>query len=190
MAPTALAGLADDEVYELAVEAALLHQELAPNVGNGGGAGNEPTTALGRRRGPRPLASGCGHLNEAIYQKFDWPLKAYTTRVKNQRTRGTCTSFGISAAIEAYVWKYFGLPDKDLSEQELYAQGKGRWFPSANAYGDGLAGASTMEKMRLAWKQHLEPAWTYNGSSARIDWRDSYTMSCANYAQTCSDTNH
>lgn len=186
--PGALGSQTDDQVRQLVTDLATRVTELLPNVGV-----EEPSGAPVRRAAGRPRASACGHVSSAIYQRYTWPLKNYTTPVRSQGNRGTCVAHGIVGGLEAYLWKAHGIADKNLSEQELYALAKGRWFPVTNDYEEGLSTDDTMEEMdERNTRVHLDPAWSYNPSWSRDEIEDDeyYVNSCMNYGETCSDTNH
>lgn len=175
----------DDALILLTAEVVRRAEDFLPNVappdGVGGGAG----------AGLHPRASGCDHVYNGMYENFTWPLKSYTTPVRDQAGRGTCAAHGIVAGMEAFFWKAQGKPMLDLSEQELYGHAKGRWFPSD--YGDGLPTENAMEEMdERNFKLHGEGAWTYNPSWDRVEDDDDekYTHSCDDYTQACSNTNH
>jgi hypothetical protein len=137
---------------------------------------------------------------QGIYDNHVWPLKWYATCVKDQANRGTCGSFGISAAMETAV----ALRDDqwvNLSEQDLYFQLRGNWNPSS--YGDGLnTHASWQDMLNREYTQPFEDRWPYNPSRSRIanNATSTYTNSCTGYQfpnpagplipNYCSDTVH
>jgi hypothetical protein len=141
--------------------------------------------------GPDPQ-SGCEHEPGSVYRDFNWPLKAYTTKVRSQGRRGSCVAFAITAALETRLWKSKGL-STNYSEQELYAMAKGYWFPTSNAYGDGLSNDSVLDVLKdRDFELDAEVDWRYNPSWERIDDEDEeeYRDSCVDYDGFCSDTNH
>ena len=147
-------------------------------------------SALARAR-PRDASPDCSHYNFGVYKKLTWPLKPYTSPVRSQGNRGSCVAHGIAAGLETFLSKFDGLPFLDLSEQELYAFAKGRWFH--DDYDDGLPCENTLEEMQeRGFPLHAEGAWMYNPSWDRVadDDSETYTHSCDNYTQTCSNTAH
>ena len=111
--------------------------------------------------------------------------------MRDQAGRGTCAAHGIAAGLEAYLWKFKGKSNINLSEQELYAHAKGRWFKAP--YDEGLPTENVTEEMdERDFKLHTENAWLYNPSWDRVEDDDDekYTHSCDDYTQTCSNTNH
>lgn len=137
--------------------------------------------------------TGCdNHQFNNFYAKYDWPMKAYTTPVRNQDARGTCVVHAIIAAMEARVYRTRGIPT-DYSEQELFAFAKGIWFPSADAYGDNLHLESVLDELLDSGERiDAEWRWRYNPSSNRVedDENHRYRLSCINYPGFCSNTNH
>jgi hypothetical protein len=138
--------------------------------------------------------------SQGIYDNYVWPLKWYATCVKDQANRGTCGSFGISAAMETAV----ALRDNEwvnLSEQDLYFRLRGAWNPSS--YGDGLnTHASWQDMLSREYTQPFEDRWPYNPSWSRManDTTATYSNSCNGYQfpnpagplipNYCSDTVH
>jgi len=139
------------------------------------------------------------HSATGIYENFDWPQKWYATCVKDQAGRGTCGSFGITAAMETGIALQF---DRwvNLSEQDLYNNLRGEWNPSS--YGDGLVThAAWQDMLTHDYLQPFEAQWPYNPSRSRIanDDTATYTGSCTDYQFSpnpsfmpnyCSDTVH
>ncbi len=122
----------------------------------------------------------------SIWSNYDFPLKYRATCVKNQASRGTCVSFGISGAVEAAISKKHGRW-VNLSEQRLYYRAK-----EPTAYGDGLNTSGTMvNAITDAFVWPFERHWDYNPSQSRIDTGFSYLNSCVGYSgEHCSDTAH
>ena len=121
-----------------------------------------------------------------------WQLRGWETPLRSQGNRGTCAAFAITAGVELAVKRKTGV-SADLSEQELFARAKGAWFPTENAYGDGLVSSDVLEEL-VAHDHSLQPEarWTYNPSPHRTesDATQSYTDSCVDYDGYCSDSNH
>ena len=124
-----------------------------------------------------------------------WPLKPFTTCVRDQGNRGTCTAFGITAAVEsAAAVKYQRW--LNLSEQDLYMEQKLHWFPVPwDWYGDGYNAAYSVLLQMLGGVHTFpfERDWDYNQSRSRQkdDQQRTYSDSCDGYnGEACSDTNH
>ncbi|MDH5675043.1 MAG: C1 family peptidase, partial [Myxococcales bacterium] len=123
-----------------------------------------------------------------IFDLHRFPLKWRATCVKNQRNRGTCVAFGITAAVETKIavnhnrWT-------NLSEQRLYY-----WAKAPTKHGDGLNTSGVMDSMvSSAFTYPWEHNWDYNPSPSRDSVGDPayYVNSCVGYsAEHCSDTSH
>ncbi len=124
---------------------------------------------------------------------YDWPLKAFTTCVRNQGNRGTCAAFALCAAVESRIavqhqrWL-------NLSEQDLYKHWKYDWCPwPIDFYGDGY---DPELGLILQWITDyvfpFESSWDYNPSFSRTedDRSRTYAHSCDGYGEACSETNH
>ena len=137
--------------------------------------------------------TGCdNHHFDSIYSELNWPLKPFTTRIRNQGERGTCVAFATTAGLETRIWRLRGVPT-NYSEQELYATAKGLWFPTSDYYGDGLSIGPVLDKMiDQNYKLDAEARWRYNRSVERVDNKEegTYEDSCVDYEGFCSDTNH
>ncbi len=141
------------------------------------------------------MVSGPATLNPlGLRQNCNWPLKWYTTCVRNQGAeRGTCSAFCVVAAAEARIaaehnrWM-------NLSEQDLYKHCRHDWFPwPLDWYGDGfISTVSVIGQMTTGYVFPWERDWNYNRSLNRNDddAHHLYTHSCDGYAGPCSDTNH
>ncbi len=143
--------------------------------------------------------------------RASWPLKDFNTCVRDQGNRGTCTAFGMSAAVESAVAVKYGRY-VNLSEQDLYKKQKLEWFPfPLDFYGDGYNPAwSVISQMIGGYRYPFERDWDYNKSKKRCisttdtngngllddpdprcDQQRRYHRSCENYSNVnCSDTNH
>ena len=124
--------------------------------------------------------------------RYGWSLKGHGTPVRNQGNRGACVAFGSIAGIETWVSRWRSR-QTDLSEQELYAQAKYGWWPSANYFGDGLPTVDTVLRMtQTGWRVDNESAWPYNASDDRVQNNSvqKYFFSCQGYTGPCSETNH
>jgi hypothetical protein len=131
---------------------------------------------------------------KGLLAQSDWPLKWYNTCVRNQRARGTCSAFGVVAAVESAIavkhnrWV-------NLSEQDLYKRQKLDWDPNPfDHYGDGYAPPFSLLLQMVGWYTFpWERDWDYNPSPNRQenDQTRTYTQSCTGYTGlACSDTNH
>lgn len=153
----------------------------------------------------------CGAVNpNGLRAKITWPLENYNTCVRFQGRRGTCTAFGISAAVESAIavntWRYM-----NLSEQNLYKKQMLDWSPVSNYYGDGYFIARSVDRqLESSYKYPFETNWNYNKSmkrcllptdadgNGRLDDKDPlceahqhYHRSCVDYSDVnCSNTTH
>ena len=132
---------------------------------------------------------------DGLMANNDWPLKHYTTCVRDQGGRGTCTAFGITGAVECLIAADFGRWT-NLSEQDLYMHQKKIWFPfPTDWYGDGYNAvySTILQSLGRTYVFPFERDWDYNKSLSRNEDDDTrtYTMSCVGYnGEACSDTNH
>ncbi len=154
----------------------------------------------------------CGALNpNGLRAKVSWALKDFNTCVRSQGNRGTCTAFGMSAAVESAIAVKYGR-FVNLSEQDLYKKQKLEWFPfPLDFYDDGYDPAwSVISQMVGGYKYPFERDWDYNKSrkrcisttdtngngslddtDERCDRERRYRRSCENYSNVnCSNTNH
>ncbi|MBM3925380.1 MAG: C1 family peptidase [SAR202 cluster bacterium] len=145
--------------------------------------------------GDSDMTPGTNANASGILSNCWWPLKWYTTCVRDQGNRGTCTAFGIIAAVESAIavkhsrWV-------NLSEQDLYMKEKLKWFPiPPDWYGDGYNAAYSvlLQALTKSYEFPFERDWDYNQSQSRTesDSQRRYTNSCSGYnGEACSDTNH
>ena len=130
--------------------------------------------------------------------RVDYPLEWYVTSIKRQGRRGSCSAFGITAAIETWIAQQQGRW-VNLSEQMLYNRAKMAW--SEGTYGDNYSTSGLMwEMVFFTFVYPWERSWDYNLSLERIDHEAQgfYERSCwANadgtqqYAgEHCSEANH
>jgi hypothetical protein len=127
-----------------------------------------------------------------LLQNKNWPLKFFTTCIRNQMGRGTCPSFSTIAAMEACIavktnrWV-------NLSEQDLYKHQKHDWFPFDD-YSEGFVPPlSLLFQLLTGYRFPWERDWNYNPSTLRLDdtTHHTYSHSCDLYNNpNCSDTNH
>ena len=125
----------------------------------------------------------CGGFDTGgIYANLYWPLKYDATCVKDQGKRGTCTVFAIAGAVELMAAKNLK-KWANLSEQALYFEVKGRWWPSV--YGDGAITHDVWQKMeQTGFRIPLESYWPYNGAPGRIEDKIAH-----NYLYSCNAPN-
>jgi hypothetical protein len=161
-----------------------------------------PEAEEGYLDGSDRTASGC-HTPAAtgINHNLNYPLKYFTTSVKEQGARGTCVAFAINAALETALARDEG-KYVNLSEQDLYFHATGEWFPAPYAYADGLSDFDTAKRLKSWYGVPLEKWAPYNPSWQRVgdpeECNDAgqpacqykYTHSCDGYANHCSNTNH
>lgn len=123
-----------------------------------------------------------------LYDNFWWPLKHFQTSIKDQASRGTCTAFGLAAAVESIIAMTQG-KWVNLSEQHLYFQSRGIWQ---------FEGASTKDGFQYynvpaggdGYTFRGEQQWTYNRSPQRSVTSVGFENSCVGYDEVCSDTVH
>jgi C1A family cysteine protease len=130
-----------------------------------------------------------------IFSNFDWPLKKFTSSVKQQGNRGTCWGFADTAALEIVVAKKINRR-VNFSEQDLAAN---RFlYLQPRESGDG---GDAFSLARTAWAQGFEFAyekeWEYNKSWSQRNveapaksgnWHLEQT--CNGYSDLCSNTNY
>lgn len=141
---------------------------------------------------------------EGLYSNKWWPLKWYTTCIRNQGNRGSCVSFGITAAVECSISTKYNRWI-NLSEQDLYMHQKLHWSFFGDSYGDGFNAPYSLLAMSFmgGYIFPYEKDWDYNKSWCRKknDSDRIYTHSCVKecpqngafvqYAgEACSETNH
>ena len=100
-----------------------------------------------------------------MWDQIDFPLKWYSTSIKDQGNRGTCVTFAVTAAVETIVARDQGRW-LNLSEQMLYNRAKQIWWPST--YGDNLNTDGTLVNMLMSlYRYSWESSWEYNRSPVR-----------------------
>jgi C1A family cysteine protease len=130
-----------------------------------------------------------------IYSNFNWPLKKFTSSVKQQGNRGTCWGFADVAALEIVVAKKLNRR-VNFSEQDLAANRFLYLQPRDSGDGGDAFGLA-----HTAWKQGFEFAyekeWEYNKSWSQMNveapaksnkWHLEKT--CVGYSDLCSNTNY
>ena len=130
-----------------------------------------------------------------IYANFDWPLKKFTSSVKQQGMRGTCWGFADTAALEIVVAKKINRR-VNFSEQDFAAN---RFlYLQPRESGDG---GDAFSLAHTAWEKGFEFAyekeWEYNKSWSQRNveapvksgnWHLEQT--CVGYGDLCSNTNY
>lgn len=195
-AADALAALSDADLRAARDDLTRRALDFSPDRGEPGTpAARAAASPAGRTR---LLASGtntetlCVPVQGGLRSRVNWTLKHAITPVKQQGRRGTCTAHGVVAGMDTWV-RHFSDVKLSLSEQALYAEAKGVWFPKPNDYGDGLGALDALGALKsTGYRVSDESYWPYNPSSERIknDATQTYTHSCDGYAGPCSDTVH
>jgi Papain family cysteine protease len=137
----------------------------------------------------------------SVFGQFTWPLKKFTTSVKDQGMRGTCWAFATVANLEIEITRKTGVK-VNLSEQDYAANRFVRFNPRLDA--DGGDPQTIADRAYAAnFEFALENTLQYNTSLQRAaktktliggpqagSFMDSFfTGSCENYPLApCSDT--
>jgi hypothetical protein len=102
------------------------------------------------------------------------------TSIKNQRSRGTCTSFAIAAVAESEKIRN-GYSASNFSEQSVYAWTK--YTASNNSGADGINTLKGIKELKKdKFKFGYETIWPYNQSHEREDFNGTtYPFSCTDY---------
>jgi hypothetical protein len=171
--PQRIGSLPAKEIAELSGELVKISKERlkSPFQRMPAGRPTDCTKEVGYGRGQDMV--GCDDKKafsaSGLYRNCDWPLKYYTTCIRQQGGRGTCSSFGSVAAVEAWVAKNEGRW-VNLSEQDLYKQQRLDWFPLPYYYGDGGSPPlSFFEQLLTGYRFPYERDWDYNPSYKRIE---------------------
>ncbi len=135
---------------------------------------------------PDQTGGACTPAAGGVFGSSNFPLKWRSTCVKNQGNRGSCVSFGITAAVEAAVaikhnrWL-------NLSEEKLYFDAT-----VPRACGDGLDTSGVMSNMVASgFRYPWEHQWDYNPTYSRPYNSCPYVNSCTGYGgEHCSNTSH
>ncbi|MFZ9595291.1 MAG: C1 family peptidase [Bdellovibrionia bacterium] len=160
----------------------LLPTVYCPKDEQGHGVGSDEGSLDGTLRLPAQIYS------DGLLSNFNWPAKPFSSCVKFQGIRGSCTAFSMTSALEQLVQMKFNA-DVNLSEQELYFRGKGFWDPLGSRL-DNFAGSIFLERLKPsdAPKVVFESQWDYNFSPSRRSARD-FSGSCsAKYQGFCSNS--
>jgi hypothetical protein len=100
-----------------------------------------------------------------VFGQFTWPLKKFTTSVKNQGARGTCWAFATTANLEIEIARKTGVK-VNLSEQDYAANRFVRFAPRLDA--DGGDPVSIASKAYASnYEFVLENGLQYNASLQR-----------------------
>lgn len=126
-----------------------------------------------------------------LLAKANWPLKSFTTCVRDQGNRGSCVAFCLTGAAEARL-AFEHNRFVNLSEQDLYKHMKLDWM-LPDYCDDGYSSEwGIIAQMLTGYRFPFEKDWDYNPSPARTtDGPGCWTKSCDGYnGGPCSDTNH
>ncbi|OVE81760.1 hypothetical protein BVY03_02775 [bacterium K02(2017)] len=129
---------------------------------------------------------------KGLWKNYSFPLKPYLTCIKNQAGRGLCTTFAVTAALEADIAQQYG-KWVNLSEQHLLW--KHKMYYEKRKYKD-IEGAQIGRMFKKTYKKNyvhqLESSWDYNPSHFRgVDDDGAYYDSCKMYNGTmCYDSIH
>ncbi|AZI42323.1 hypothetical protein EHF33_05790 [Deinococcus psychrotolerans] len=139
----------------------------------------------------------CTPSNAGITKNFWWPLKRFTTPVKQQGMRGSCWGFAAVAALES---REMVVHDQTLNLSEQYIVNKNKRNYAPSDFSDGYSAAAALNNMlNHNDKIPSEGAWTYNQSYGRpstafdagvAGTAASYKNACSNYSGYCSETAH
>ncbi len=102
----------------------------------------------------------------SLVRNVDFPLRRHLGCIRNQGSRGTCTAFASTAALETLVHQKHGY-FVNLSEQHLYFWGYGNVDPDSS---EGLPTEKTLQAL-IDENYHavFENGWQYNPSFYRND---------------------
>ncbi|MBL8991573.1 MAG: hypothetical protein JNJ48_08345 [Phycisphaerae bacterium] len=146
----------------------------------GAGYGGDMTDGSARSFNPNGLQA-----------RANWPLKNFTTCVRDQAARGSCVAFCLTGAAEARL-AFEHNRFVNLSEQDLYKHMKLDWM-WPDYCDDGYSSEwSILAQMLTGYRFPFEKDWDYNPSLNRTtDGPGCWTRSCEGYnGGPCSDTNH
>lgn len=124
-----------------------------------------------------------------IVKNVPYKGKKYASCVKDQANRATCWAFAALSMLESSVARKYGLY-YNFSEQHLNFMVKALWWPST--FGE-TAGQDIVPRMITeGYRPAVENVWNYNRSSNKTanNTTQTYSHSCDNYTEFCSDTNH
>jgi len=133
-------------------------------------------------------AASCGPISGGLYATVNFANKSFPTCVKDQGTRGTCHSFGVTSATE-YMYSLTQGVKVNLSEQDLLEHYRFVW--NRAIYDDA---GDPWEEINSLMSAHYvfpyEHQWDYNPSDGRDTSTTPFTHSCDNVAggEPCSDT--
>jgi Papain family cysteine protease len=166
---------------------------------------SDPATEVGAGqqldRTPSSLCANGKPSANSIFGQFDWPLKKFTTSVKDQGARGTCWGFATVANLEIEIARKTGIR-VNLSEQDYAAHRFVRFAPRSD--GDGgdptwianKAFAANFEfalenglQYNASLKRNAKTATTVGGPLPGSFMDSFFEKSCLDYPLfPCSDT--
>ena len=139
----------------------------------------------------------CTPSGTGIANNFWWPLKRFTTPVKQQGMRGSCWGFAAVAALES---REMVVNDHTLNLSEQYFVNKNKRNYAPSDFSDGYGSEVALQNM-LSHNDKIpsEGVWTYNQAYGRpatafdagvAGTAASYQNACSSYTGYCSETAH
>ena len=139
----------------------------------------------------------CTPSSAGLYANFFWPLKHFTTPVKQQGMRGTCWGFAAVAGLES---REMVVSDRTLNLSEQYFVNKNKHDYDHSEYEEGYSAEYALQNfLDHGEKIPGEGAWSYNQSYGRPSTaadpgvegtKASFAGACNNYDDYCSETAH
>ncbi len=132
----------------------------------------------------------CAGPTLGLFKMLSYPLKGTETCIRSQGTRGSCTAFAITAAVEELHAERHQLWT-NLSEQALYDKIKQEWQPDSLSDGS-YAGPAVQQMVSTKYLFPFEKDWVYNPSLNRIELAGGgFANSCDGYSGIhCSEAAH
>lgn len=143
----------------------------------------------------RPTSGSSQYLSSSgLLAQLDIPLEPQLTCTKNQRRRGTCVGFAITASLETRGAR---ARKKKFNFSEQYNYFKSEIYTGNGRYSYGLPTQSVVDDWGDGdWQTGRETAWTYNrglsmdpiDTGSVMTYRDNvYPDSCVGYSGYCTD---